>query len=78
MKILMLILGIQASFAQISLKEEKMTEIKVMKKKNEQKKRKAPEGSFNLIKKIQEQNAELLKRIGIPDERAAFKFSCLN
>jgi hypothetical protein len=69
MKILMLILGIQASFAQISLKEEKMTEIKVMKKKIEQKKQKAPEGSFNLIKKIQEQNAELLKRIGIPDER---------
>ena len=69
MKILMLIFSIQGAFAQISIKEEKRPEIMTVKKKFEQGKQKYSEGNLALLKKIQEQNAELLKRIGIPDEK---------
>jgi len=64
MKILMLILSIQMSFAQISVKEEKAkTKPAFTKHKNNK-------GSeFALMRKIQEQNAELLKRLGTPDEK---------
>ena len=69
MKIFMLIFSIQVAFAQISVKEEKRPEVSVVKKKFDQIKLKNAEGNLALLKKIQEQNAELLKRIGIPDEK---------
>jgi len=69
MKILMLIFSIQVAFAQISVKEEKKQEAPVAKKKLEQRKHKNRDSDLILLKKIQEQNAELLKRIGIPDEK---------
>ncbi len=69
MKILMLIFSIQVAFAQISIKEEKKQESSVAKKKLEQGKHKKGDGDLSLLKKIQEQNAELLKRIGTPDEK---------
>lgn len=69
MKILMLIFSIQAAFAQISVKEDKQQEVTAVKKKLEQRKQKNTDGNLALLKKIQEQNAELLKRIGIPDEK---------
>ena len=69
MKILMLIFSIQVAFAQISVKEEKRPEATLVKKKLDQKTHKSTEGNLTLLKKIQEQNAELLKRIGIPDEK---------
>ncbi|MFA6236071.1 MAG: TrbI/VirB10 family protein [Bacteriovorax sp.] len=69
MKIVMLIFSIQVSFAQISLKEEKSKEISVVKKKFGHGKSKNRESEFALIKKIQEQNAELLKRIGTPENK---------
>ncbi len=69
MKILMLIFSIQVAFAQISIKEEKKQESSVAKKKLEQGKHKKGEADLSLLKKIQEQNAELLKRIGAPDEK---------
>lgn len=69
MKILMLIFSIQVAFAQISVKEEKQQESSVVKKKQELKKQNKGKGNNALLKKIQQQNAELLKRIGIPDEK---------
>lgn len=64
MKILMLILSIQMSFAQISIKEEKAKAKQVFTK------RKSNKGSeLVLMRKIQAQNAELLKRLGSPDEK---------
>ncbi|MDD4976352.1 MAG: TrbI/VirB10 family protein [Bacteriovorax sp.] len=69
MKILMLVFSIQVAFAQISVKEDKQQEVTVVKKKLEQRKLKSTDGNLALLKRIQEQNAELLKRIGIPDEK---------
>ncbi len=69
MKILMLIFSIQVAFAQISVKEEKKQDTPVAKKKLGQGKHKNGDSDLSLLKKIREQNAELLKRIGIPDER---------
>ncbi len=63
MKILILIFSIQGAFAQILLKTEKKEAAAVVRK------QKKIEGSSALLKKIQEQNAELLKRIGTPDEK---------
>jgi hypothetical protein len=64
MKILMLILSIQMSFAQISVKEEKA------KAKPAFTKHKSNKGSeLVLMRKIQAQNDELLKRLGTPDEK---------
>jgi len=65
MKILMLIFSIQMAFAQISVKEDKMKE----KGTTVAKKQKKKLSEFALIKKIQEQNAELLKRIGTPEKK---------
>lgn len=69
MKILMLIFSIQAAFAQISVKEDKKQETVTVKKKIDQKKVRKQESDLVLLRKIQEQNAELLKRIGTPDEK---------
>jgi hypothetical protein len=69
MKILMLLLSMKAAFAQISVKDEKTVEVKLAKRKTEHGNHKMNDGSLALIRKIQEQNAELLKRIGIPDEK---------
>jgi hypothetical protein len=69
MKIIMLLFSVQVSFAQISVKEEKSKVVTVVKKKFDQRKIKKKDSDLVLIMKIQEQNAEILKRIGIPDEK---------
>lgn len=69
MKILMLVFSIQVAFAQISVKEDKQQEVTVVKKKLGQRKQKSTDRNLALLEKIKEQNAELLKRIGIPDEK---------
>lgn len=66
MKILMLIFSIQVAFAQISVKEEKTNGAKET---TVVKKHKKKESEIALMRKIQEQNAELLMRIGTPDEK---------
>jgi hypothetical protein len=69
MKIIMLLFSVQVSFAQISVKEEKSKVVTVVKKKFDQRQIKKKDSDLVLIMKIQEQNAEILKRIGIPDEK---------
>jgi hypothetical protein len=69
MKILMLLFSIQVSFAQISVKEDKSKVATVVKKKMDHRKIKNGEDGLSLVRKIQEQNAEILKRMGTPDEK---------
>jgi hypothetical protein len=69
MKILMLLLSIQVSFAKITMKVEKPVVVKLTEKKTAHVNHKMNDGSLKIIKEIREQNAELLKRIGIPDQK---------